>query len=131
MPLAITADHRELADVAKAMVAGRGGLPTGRRILLDPDVVDRWWLSDPLWKEIVSTGWLGLHVDEQTQRFRRQESSDRRRNHRAEQQVAARIDDPRQPSTDDASAGHTTFGAGEKGADASQFDASGVAIAIS
>ncbi len=25
----------------------------------------RWWLDDGLWKEIVSTGWLGLHVDAQ------------------------------------------------------------------
>jgi alkylation response protein AidB-like acyl-CoA dehydrogenase len=64
MPLAITADHRELADVAKAMVASRGGLANARHILLDADEPGRWWEHDALWKEIVSTGWLGLHVDE-------------------------------------------------------------------
>ena len=65
MPLAITEDHRALADVAKSMVAGRGGLANARRILLESDEPGRWWENDGLWKEIVSTGWLGLHVGEQ------------------------------------------------------------------
>ena len=65
MPLAITEDHRALADVAKAMVAGRSGTSGARRILLEPKTQGRWWLDDGLWKEIVSTGWLGLHVDAQ------------------------------------------------------------------
>jgi alkylation response protein AidB-like acyl-CoA dehydrogenase len=64
MPLAITDAHRELADVAKSMVAGRGGVAGARRILLDADDPHRWWERDALWKEIVSTGWLGLHVEE-------------------------------------------------------------------
>jgi alkylation response protein AidB-like acyl-CoA dehydrogenase len=64
MPLAITDDHRELADVAKSMVAGRGGAANARSILLDAAEPGRWWEHDALWKEIVSTGWLGLHVDE-------------------------------------------------------------------
>jgi alkylation response protein AidB-like acyl-CoA dehydrogenase len=64
MPLAITDDHRDLAEVAKSMVAGRGGVANARRILLDADEPGRWWEHDALWKEIVSTGWLGLHVDE-------------------------------------------------------------------
>lgn len=64
MPLAITEDHRALADVAKAMVAGRAGSASARRIMLDSDVAARWWTTDALWKEITSTGWLGLHVDE-------------------------------------------------------------------
>jgi alkylation response protein AidB-like acyl-CoA dehydrogenase len=64
MPLAITEDHRALADVAKAMVAGRSGPAGARRILLDRHLGDRWWAEDGLWKEIVSTGWLGLHIDE-------------------------------------------------------------------
>jgi alkylation response protein AidB-like acyl-CoA dehydrogenase len=63
MPLAITEDHRALAEVAKAMVAGRAGTAGARRILLDPEA-SRWWPSDGLWKEMVSTGWLGLHIDE-------------------------------------------------------------------
>jgi alkylation response protein AidB-like acyl-CoA dehydrogenase len=64
MPLAITEDHRALADVAKAMVAGRGGIANARRILLETDEPGRWWEHDPLWKEITATGWLGLHVGE-------------------------------------------------------------------
>ena len=64
MPLAITEDHRALAEVAAAMVAGRAGTAGARRILLDRDKSDRWWSTDGLWKEMVSTGWLGLHVDE-------------------------------------------------------------------
>ncbi len=65
MPLAITEDHRELADVAKSMVTGRGGVAGARRILLEPEESGRWWDNDGLWKEVVATGWLGLHVAEQ------------------------------------------------------------------
>lgn len=64
MSLAITEDHRALAEVAAAMVTGRGGASSARHILLDSDVAGRWWSDDALWKEIVSTGWLGLHIDE-------------------------------------------------------------------
>jgi alkylation response protein AidB-like acyl-CoA dehydrogenase len=64
MPLAITKDHRALADVAAAMVAGRAGTAGARRILLDREKSGRWWSTDGLWKEMVSTGWLGLHIDE-------------------------------------------------------------------
>ncbi|MDT5056604.1 MAG: hypothetical protein QOF66_4970, partial [Mycobacterium sp.] len=35
-----------------------------RRVLLHRDKTDRWWSTDGLWKEMVSTGWLGLHLDE-------------------------------------------------------------------
>ncbi|MDT5253869.1 MAG: hypothetical protein QOH07_2823 [Mycobacterium sp.] len=64
MPLAITEDHRALAQVASAMVAGRAGTAGARRILLDREKTGRWWSTDGLWKEMVSTGWLGLHIDE-------------------------------------------------------------------
>jgi 3-oxochol-4-en-24-oyl-CoA dehydrogenase len=64
MPLAITDDHRALAEVAAAMVAGRAGTAGARRILLDREKSGRWWSTDALWKEMVSTGWLGLHIDE-------------------------------------------------------------------
>jgi alkylation response protein AidB-like acyl-CoA dehydrogenase len=64
MPLAITEDHRALAEVAAAMVAGRAGTAGARRVLLHRDKTDRWWSTDGLWKEMVSTGWLGLHLDE-------------------------------------------------------------------
>lgn len=65
MSLALTEDHRELAEVAKSMVAGRGGVASARRILLDDQEPGRWWEQDGLWKEIVATGWLGLHVAEE------------------------------------------------------------------
>lgn len=65
MSLAVTEDHRDLAEVAKSMVAGRGGVESARRILLGEQGLGRWWENDGLWKEIVSTGWLGLHVGEQ------------------------------------------------------------------
>lgn len=64
MSLAITEEHRALAEVAAAMVTGRGGVAGARRILLSPDTVGRWWADDGLWKEIVSTGWLGLGIEE-------------------------------------------------------------------
>lgn len=65
MSLAITEEHRALAEVAAAMVTGRGGVAGARRILLSSDTVGRWWTDDGLWKEIVSTGWLGLRIEEQ------------------------------------------------------------------
>src|ERR1700733_186918 len=64
MSLAITEDHRALAEVATSVVSGRGGVASSRRILLDDQEQGRWWEHDGLWKEIVATGWLGLHVDE-------------------------------------------------------------------
>lgn len=65
MSLAITEEHRALAEVAAAMVTGSGGVAGARRILLSSDTVGRWWTDDGLWKEIVSTGWLGLRIEEQ------------------------------------------------------------------
>src|SRR6202012_499600 len=64
MSLAITEDQRALAEVAGAMVTGRAGTAGARRILLDREKSGRWWSTDGLWKEMVSTGWLGLHIDE-------------------------------------------------------------------
>ncbi|MGO9100750.1 MAG: acyl-CoA dehydrogenase [Mycobacterium sp.] len=65
MPLAMTGEHRALAEVAQSMVTSRSGTAGARRILLDAGGDQgRWWQNDGLWKEIVSTGWLGLHVDE-------------------------------------------------------------------
>ena len=65
MPLAITEEHRALAEVAHSLVTGQSGTAGARRILLDAGVDEgRWWQDDGLWKEIVSTGWLALHIDE-------------------------------------------------------------------
>jgi 3-oxochol-4-en-24-oyl-CoA dehydrogenase len=61
--LAITEDHRALAKVARSVVAGRASTAAARRILLE-NGEPRWWENDRLWKEMVSTGWLGLHIDE-------------------------------------------------------------------
>ncbi|PPJ33763.1 acyl-CoA dehydrogenase [Nocardia nova] len=62
--MALTSEHRDLADVAGSLIESRGGTAAARRILLDPPSESRWWEDDALWKEIVSTGWLGLHIDE-------------------------------------------------------------------
>ncbi|WP_192810900.1 MULTISPECIES: acyl-CoA dehydrogenase [Mycolicibacterium] len=64
MSLALTEDHRALAEVAKEMVTARAGLSGARKILLDKSTSGRWWSDDALWAEIVSTGWLGLHIEE-------------------------------------------------------------------
>ncbi|OBK63281.1 acyl-CoA dehydrogenase [Mycobacterium colombiense] len=62
--MALTDDHRALADVARTMVASRAGTAGARRVLFDAPGAVRWWETDPLWKEAVATGWLGLHVEE-------------------------------------------------------------------
>src|SRR6202158_784593 len=64
LPLAITEDHAPPAAAAKAMGAARPGTAGARRILLDREVGGRWWAEDGLWKETVSTGWLGLHIED-------------------------------------------------------------------
>ncbi|MDT7754230.1 MAG: hypothetical protein QOH27_128, partial [Mycobacterium sp.] len=46
MSLAITEDHRALADVATSMVTERGGVASARRILLDDQEPGRWWEHD-------------------------------------------------------------------------------------
>ena len=59
MPIALSDDHRELADVAAAFLTDRGGLAASRGLL---DSV-----AEPLpvfWDELVSMGWLGLHLPE-------------------------------------------------------------------
>jgi alkylation response protein AidB-like acyl-CoA dehydrogenase len=63
--LAITEDLRTLADVARGMVTDRAALGAARSALdaakeggAQPE------RKDGLWKEIVSVGWLGLHIDE-------------------------------------------------------------------
>lgn len=62
--LAIAEEHGQLADVARSIVTSRVGTTGARRMLLDAEDTTRWWESDGLWKEVVSTGWLGMHIDE-------------------------------------------------------------------
>jgi alkylation response protein AidB-like acyl-CoA dehydrogenase len=60
MPIALTDDHRELARVARSFLTDRGALAVARA-LLDAD-------EEPLphyWDELVSMGWLGLHLPEE------------------------------------------------------------------
>lgn len=64
MPIALSDEHRALDEVARAMAADRAGTAGARRALLDPPTEPRWWELDALWKEIVATGWLGLHIEE-------------------------------------------------------------------
>src|SRR5690606_39698386 len=73
--LALTEDHRALAEVAKEMVTARAGLSGARKILLDKSTSGRWWSDDALWAEIVSTGWLGLHIEERDRKSTRLNSS--------------------------------------------------------
>jgi alkylation response protein AidB-like acyl-CoA dehydrogenase len=59
MTLAITDDHVQLARVARDVLAERGGTRSARVALDgDPEALPQ------AWKDIVSLGWLGLHVDE-------------------------------------------------------------------
>lgn len=60
MSIAITDDHRALAETASSFLANRDAL-AGARELLDSPNQDR----PQLWDELVSLGWLGLHLPEQ------------------------------------------------------------------
>ena len=60
MPIALTDDHHELANVANAFLADRGALGEARA-LLD---AEREQLPS-FWDELVSMGWLGLHLPEE------------------------------------------------------------------
>ncbi|MGD9701300.1 MAG: acyl-CoA dehydrogenase [Acidimicrobiia bacterium] len=59
MPIALSDDTRELADVATAFLAGRKALAAARD-MLEADVET----LPPFWDELVSLGWLGLHLPE-------------------------------------------------------------------
>lgn len=60
MPIALTDDHRELAAVATGFLSNRDATGAARA-LLDADVEP----LPPFWDELVSMGWLGLHLPEQ------------------------------------------------------------------
>ncbi|MCV7408455.1 acyl-CoA dehydrogenase [Mycobacterium florentinum] len=60
MGIALTDDHRELAEVARAFLTSQKARPAARALLDSPDE------SRPtFWPDIVELGWLGLHVDEE------------------------------------------------------------------
>ena len=59
MPIALTDERRQLADVASAFLADRHALAAARD-LLEAEVES----LPPFWDELVSMGWLGLHLPE-------------------------------------------------------------------
>ncbi len=59
MPIALTDELRELAAVATGFLANRDAL-TAARALLDADTEE----LPAFWDELVSMGWLGLHLPE-------------------------------------------------------------------
>ncbi len=60
MGIALTDDHRELAEVARSFLAAQNARATART-LLDADDETR----PPFWSGIAEMGWLGLHIDEE------------------------------------------------------------------
>jgi alkylation response protein AidB-like acyl-CoA dehydrogenase len=60
MPIALSEELRELAEVTTGFLTRRGALAASRA-LLDAKTED----LPPFWDELVSMGWLGLHLPEQ------------------------------------------------------------------
>ncbi|OBK44295.1 acyl-CoA dehydrogenase [Mycobacterium sp. 1081908.1] len=60
MGIALTDDHRELAEVARAFLTAQKARWAARSLL---DATDE--SRPPFWHNLVELGWLGLHVDEE------------------------------------------------------------------
>ena len=60
MPIAITADHRALADTAADFLARHGSLAAGRALLEGADET-----RPAFWDDLCQLGWPGLHVPEE------------------------------------------------------------------
>jgi alkylation response protein AidB-like acyl-CoA dehydrogenase len=60
MGIALTDDHRELAEVARAFLTAQKARWAARSLL---DAADE--SRPPFWHNLVELGWLGLHVDEE------------------------------------------------------------------
>ncbi len=60
MSIAITDDHRALAETASSFLTKRDALAAARELLDAPDEP-----RPALWDELVSLGWLGLHLPEE------------------------------------------------------------------
>ena len=60
MGIALTDDHRELAEVARAFLTSQKARWAARSLL---DSVDE--ARPPFWHDLVELGWLGLHIDEE------------------------------------------------------------------
>jgi alkylation response protein AidB-like acyl-CoA dehydrogenase len=59
MTIAITEDHRALADTAGDFLAKHGSLAAARALLEAPTET-----APPFWDDLVALGWLGLHLPE-------------------------------------------------------------------
>ena len=60
MGIALTDDHRELADVARAFLTSQKARWAARSLLDAPDEA-----RPPFWHDLVELGWLGVHIDEE------------------------------------------------------------------
>ena len=60
MGIALTDDHRELAEVARAFLTSQKARWAARSLL---DAADE--SRPPFWHNLVELGWLGLHIDEE------------------------------------------------------------------
>ncbi len=60
MGIALTDDHRELAEVARAFLTSQKARWAARSLL---DTTDE--PRAPFWQNLVELGWLGLHIDEE------------------------------------------------------------------
>ncbi|MGA8331887.1 MAG: acyl-CoA dehydrogenase family protein, partial [Mycobacterium sp.] len=60
MGIALTDDHRELAEVARGFLTSQKARAAARSLLDAPEEE-----RSPFWQGIVELGWLGLHIDEE------------------------------------------------------------------
>src|ERR1700738_393438 len=60
MGIALTDDHRELAEVARGFLTSQKARWAARSLLDAPDEG-----RPPFWHDLVELGWLGRHVDEE------------------------------------------------------------------
>ena len=60
MPIALTDDHRELGEVARAFLTTHKAR-TAARDLLNAEQET----GPPFWGDLAGLGWLGLHIEEQ------------------------------------------------------------------
>jgi len=60
MGIALTDDHRELAEVARAFLTSQKARSAARSLLDAPEEA-----RPPFWQGIVELGWLGLHIGEE------------------------------------------------------------------
>ena len=60
MGIALTDDHRELAEVARAFLTSQKARWAARSLLDTPDEA-----RPAFWQDMVELGWLGMHIDEE------------------------------------------------------------------